>query len=43
MPGAQPEVRATTVTFAGGFYQVRKLRLGVELGERRPKIILGGR
>jgi probable F420-dependent oxidoreductase len=30
-----------TVTFAGNFYQVRKFRLGVELGERRPKIILG--
>ncbi len=30
-----------TVTFAGDFYQVRKFRLGVELGDRRPKIILG--
>jgi probable F420-dependent oxidoreductase len=30
-----------TVTFAGDFYQVRKFRLGVEPGERRPKIILG--
>jgi probable F420-dependent oxidoreductase len=30
-----------TVTFAGDHYQVRKFRLGVELGERRPKIILG--
>jgi probable F420-dependent oxidoreductase len=30
-----------TVTFAGDFYQVRNFRLGVELGDRRPKIILG--
>ena len=30
-----------TATFAGDFYQVRKFRLGVELGDRRPKIILG--
>ena len=30
-----------TVTFAGDFYQVRRFRLGVELGDRRPKIILG--
>jgi probable F420-dependent oxidoreductase len=30
-----------TVTFAGDYYQVRKFRLGVELGDRRPKIILG--
>jgi probable F420-dependent oxidoreductase len=29
------------VTFAGDFYDVRKFRLGVELGERTPKIILG--
>jgi probable F420-dependent oxidoreductase len=29
------------VTFAGEFYQVRNFRLGVELGDRRPKIILG--
>ncbi|HEY2551699.1 MAG TPA: LLM class F420-dependent oxidoreductase [Streptosporangiaceae bacterium] len=34
-----------SVTFDGDFYQLRKFRLGVELGERRPKIIvaaLGG-
>jgi alkanesulfonate monooxygenase SsuD/methylene tetrahydromethanopterin reductase-like flavin-dependent oxidoreductase (luciferase family) len=30
-----------TVTFAGDYYQVRKFRLGVELGDRKPKIILG--
>ena len=30
-----------TVTFAGDHYQVRKFRLGVELGDRRPKIIVG--
>jgi probable F420-dependent oxidoreductase len=30
-----------TVTFAGEYYQVRGFRLGVELGERRPKIIVG--
>ena len=30
-----------TVTFCGDYYQVRKFRLGVELGDRRPKIILG--
>ena len=29
------------VTFAGDYYQVRGFRLGVELGERRPKIIVG--
>jgi probable F420-dependent oxidoreductase len=29
------------VTFAGDHYQVRGFRLGVELGDRRPKIILG--
>ncbi|MCD9623563.1 LLM class F420-dependent oxidoreductase [Rhabdothermincola salaria] len=28
------------VTFEGDFYQVRKFRLGVRLGERRPKIVL---
>lgn len=28
------------VTFEGDFYQVRKFRLGVRLGERRPKIIV---
>jgi probable F420-dependent oxidoreductase len=30
-----------TVTFTGDYYQVRKFRLGVELGDRRPKIVLG--
>jgi probable F420-dependent oxidoreductase len=30
-----------SVTFAGDFYQVRKFRPGVELGDRKPKIILG--
>ena len=30
-----------TVTFTGDYYQVRKFRLGVELGDRKPKIILG--
>lgn len=30
-----------TVTFAGDFYQVRNFRLGVELGDRLPKIVLG--
>jgi probable F420-dependent oxidoreductase len=29
------------VTFAGDYYQVRGFRLGVELGDRRPKIIVG--
>ena len=29
------------VTFAGEYYQVRGFRLGIELGDRRPKIILG--
>ena len=29
------------VTFAGEYYQVRSFRLGIELGDRRPKIILG--
>jgi alkanesulfonate monooxygenase SsuD/methylene tetrahydromethanopterin reductase-like flavin-dependent oxidoreductase (luciferase family) len=29
------------VTFAGDHYQVRNFRLGVELGDRKPKIILG--
>ena len=29
------------VTFAGEYYQVRNFRLGVQLGDRRPKIILG--
>ena len=30
-----------TVTFTGDYYQVRRFRLGVELGDRKPKIILG--
>jgi probable F420-dependent oxidoreductase len=30
-----------SVTFAGDHYQVRKFRLGVELGDRKPKIVLG--
>ena len=30
-----------TVTFTGDYYQVRKFRLGVELGDRKPKIVLG--
>ena len=29
-----------SVTFAGDFYQVRKFRLGVRLGARRPKIVV---
>jgi probable F420-dependent oxidoreductase len=29
------------VTFSGDHFQVRKFRLGVEMGERTPKIILG--
>lgn len=29
------------VTFEGDFFSVRRFRLGVELGERRPQIILG--
>lgn len=29
------------VTFSGDYYQVRRFRLGVELGDRRPKIVLG--
>lgn len=29
------------VTFAGDFYQVKGFRLGVKLGERRPKVVLG--
>jgi probable F420-dependent oxidoreductase len=29
------------VTFAGDYYQVRNFRLGFELADRRPKIILG--
>ena len=31
----------TAVTFAGDYYQVRRFRLGVELGDRQPKIVLG--
>jgi alkanesulfonate monooxygenase SsuD/methylene tetrahydromethanopterin reductase-like flavin-dependent oxidoreductase (luciferase family) len=34
-------VGVSSPAVAGDFYQVRKFRLGVELGERRPKIILG--
>lgn len=30
-----------SVTFEGDFFSVRRFRLGVELGERRPRIILG--
>ena len=30
-----------TVTFAGDYYSVRKFRLGAELGDRKPKIVLG--
>jgi len=30
-----------TVSFKGDFYEVSKFRLGVRLGERRPKIVLG--
>ena len=30
-----------TVTFAGDFYSVKRFRLGVRLGERRPKIVIG--
>jgi probable F420-dependent oxidoreductase len=29
------------VTFAGDFYSVKRFRLGVRLGDRRPKIVLG--
>jgi probable F420-dependent oxidoreductase len=29
------------VTFAGDYFHVRKFRLGVELGDRKPKIVLG--
>jgi 5,10-methylenetetrahydromethanopterin reductase len=29
------------VSFAGDYFTIRKFRLGVELGERRPKIVLG--
>jgi probable F420-dependent oxidoreductase len=30
-----------TVTFAGDYYRVRNFRLGVELGDRKPRIVLG--
>lgn len=30
-----------TVTFDGDFYRCRRFRLGVRLGERRPKLLLG--
>lgn len=30
-----------TVTFKGDFYEVNRFRLGVRLGERRPKIVIG--
>jgi probable F420-dependent oxidoreductase len=30
-----------TVSFAGDFYEVSRFRLGVRLGERRPKVIVG--
>jgi probable F420-dependent oxidoreductase len=30
-----------SVTFEGDFYQVSRFRLGVRMGERRPKIVLG--
>ncbi|HEY1739345.1 MAG TPA: LLM class flavin-dependent oxidoreductase [Acidimicrobiia bacterium] len=30
-----------TVTFQGDFYDVRRFRLGVRLGDRRPKIVIG--
>jgi probable F420-dependent oxidoreductase len=29
------------VTFAGDFWSVKRLRLGVRMGERRPKIVIG--
>jgi probable F420-dependent oxidoreductase len=29
------------VTYAGDFYEVSKFRLGMKLGERRPKIVIG--
>ena len=47
-PGPRPRVRARSsseclsgekVDFAGDFYQVKGFRLGVRLGERRPKIV----
>lgn len=30
-----------TVSFAGDFYEVRRFRLGVRLGEQRPRILMG--
>jgi probable F420-dependent oxidoreductase len=30
-----------SVSFAGDFYEIRRFRLGVRLGERRPKIVVG--
>ncbi len=30
-----------TVTFQGDYYDVRRFRLGVRLGDRRPKIVIG--
>jgi len=30
-----------SVTFQGDFYDVRKFRLGVRLGERKPKVVVG--
>jgi probable F420-dependent oxidoreductase len=30
-----------SVSFAGDFYEVRRFRLGIRLGERRPKIVVG--
>lgn len=30
-----------TVSFSGDFYEVRRFRLGIRLGERRPKLVLG--
>jgi len=30
-----------SVSFSGDFYEVRRFRLGVRLGERRPKLVLG--
>ena len=29
------------VSFSGDFYEIRRFRLGVRLGERRPKIVIG--
>lgn len=30
-----------SVSFAGDFYEIRRFRLGVRLGDRRPKIVVG--